>query len=259
MIKNTTVNMNTSNNRIEILEIPFDKVTMESALNLILQRLKTKDQQPFFIATPNPEMLLAARKNQEFKKILQNTDLNIPDGFGIILAAKVNHTPLLQRVTGTDLMQKICEHAPKGTKIFLLGAGPGIAEKTGEKLVAQNPNLKIVGNHSGSAAIEEEQSILQMINDSGAEILFVAFGAPKQELWIVRNLHNLKTVKVVMGVGGAFDFISGTRKRAPNLMRKIGLEWLFRLIIQPTRIKRIYNATIKFPLVFIAGKLFHKK
>jgi len=243
--------------RVTILGVPFDNKKNSEVLELILHKLSGTARH-FFIATPNPEMLLEARKNHEFKKILQQTDLNIPDGFGIMLASKIVKTPLAERVTGTDLMQAICHRAPEGTKIFLLGAAPGIAEKTKETLEKKFPHIKIVGTHSGSPAPEEDQHILQLMNQSGAELLFVAFGAPKQEMWIARNLPHLTHIKIAMGVGGAFDFISGNVKRAPNWMRKIGLEWLYRLIKQPSRIGRIFNATIKFPIIFLFS-LFKKR
>lgn len=238
-------------NRIKILDIPFDKITMEQAIKLVLAKLKKPNSKPFFIATPNPEMLLESRKNLEFKKILQSTDLNIPDGFGIILTSYLNSTPLPQRVTGTDLMQKICKECPSASSIFLLGAAEGIAAKAAIKLKENNPALTIAGTFPGSANPTAAPEIIKKINNSNAEILFVAFGAPKQELWLAHNLPHLKTVKVAVGVGGAFDFIAGVKRRAPKIMQKTGLEWLFRLIIQPSRIKRIYNAVIKFPIVFL--------
>jgi len=272
--------------RPKILGVLFDNVTKKEALERVLKKIwnESKNQnhsqnfnqnnhqndsqnndqdragkEALFIATPNPEILLEARKNEPFRKILNQTDLNIADGFGIILASWVNKTPLKERLTGTDFMQIICQHAPKETKIFLLGAAPGIAEKTKKELEKRFANIQVVGTCSGSPALEEENHLRQLINKSGAEILFVAFGAPKQEIWIARNLPHLTNIKIAMGVGGAFDFISGTIKRAPTWMRKLGLEWLYRLIKQPSRIGRIFNATIKFPLVFIGSKLKKSK
>jgi len=242
-----------NHDRITILGVPFDSIKNTEALALVLEKL-TGHGKHFFIATPNPEMLLEARKNEPFKKILNHTDLNIPDGFGIMLAARMNGKPLKERITGTDLMQAICHHAPEGTKIFLLGAAPGVAEKTKEKLEKYHSHIKVVGTHSGSPAHEEDSHTQHLINESGAELLFVAFGAPKQEMWLARNLSHLTHVKVAMGVGGAFDFIAGVVKRAPYWMRKVGIEWLYRLIKQPSRIGRIFNATIKFPLLFLASK-----
>ncbi len=247
----------TNHERITILEIPFDSIKNTEVLTLVLEKL-TGNSKHFFVATPNPEMLLEARKNEQFKKILNTTDLNIPDGFGIMLASGIIGKPLKERVTGTDCMQAICHYAPEGTKIFLLGAAPGVAEKTKEILEKRYPNIKVIGTHSGFPAAENDEQSRHLINQSGAELLFVAYGAPKQEMWIARNLPHLTHVKVVMGVGGAFDFISGQIKRAPYWMRKIGLEWFYRLTKQPTRIGRIFNATIKFPIVFVIS-LFQKR
>lgn len=239
--------------RVIIMEIPFDKVTLESAMTLLLEKLANDDTRGFFVATPNPEMLLAAGKNHEFKKILQQTNLNIPDGTGIIWASKRHGTPLPERVTGTDLMQALCHKVTPDTRIFLLGAAKGVAEKAAQKLQI-NKKLNIVGTFSGSALPHDDLNLQKLINDARPDLLFVAFGAPKQELWIARNLPHLPTVKVVMGVGGAFDFISGVRNRAPAWMRRIGLEWLYRLLKQPKRIVRIFNATVRFPITFFNKK-----
>lgn len=239
--------------RVHVLEIPFDRITNELAVAMVVDHLKNLKHAPLFIATPNPEMLLEARKNPEFKKILQTTDLNIPDGIGIIFASKIQGTSLLERVTGTDLMQKICQNVQLGTRIFLLGAAPGVAEKVKKKLT-EDKTLTIVGAFSGTPASSHDKELQKIINDARPDILFVAFGAPKQELWLSRNLPHLPSVKIAMGVGGAFDFIAGIRKRAPRFMQKLGLEWLFRLIIEPSRWRRIYNATIKFPIIFLFSR-----
>ncbi len=255
--------------RIKILDVAFDCVTSKEALQISLNALQTVNSLPknppqqnkgvFFIATPNPEMLLEARKNPEFKQILNaKTNLNIPDGIGIIFASKFTKRALPERVTGTDLLQAICHFVPKGTKIFLLGAAPGVAEKVKSKLKSKYSQINIVGTLSGSPSPAEESEIIKKINNSDAQILFVAFGAPKQEMWIARNIKSMPKLKLAMGIGGAFDFIAGIKKRAPYLMRKTGLEWLFRLIIEPRRIKRIYNATIKFPIFFLIDKLKRK-
>ncbi|MEK7085429.1 MAG: WecB/TagA/CpsF family glycosyltransferase [Patescibacteria group bacterium] len=239
---------------VEILGVRFDKVTLEEAANKALEFAKDKEQH--YICTPNPEIVLEAQKNEEFSKILNGSAMNIPDGIGIIWAAKYLKKGSLQRVTGVDLMEKICEKAAKkNLKIFLLGAEEGIAEKVKTILENKYAGLKITGVYSGSPEEKEKNLIIKKINDSGAEILFVAFGAPKQEIWISKNLKNLNNVKLSMGVGGSFDFIACVRKRAPKWMQKIGLEWVYRLIQQPSRSKRIYNATIKFPITVLKKNL----
>lgn len=267
--------------KIDVLGVGFHKVTFDQALTLLLQKLAHKrDDHPFFVATPNPEMILESKKNKQFKKTLASTDLNIADGIGILwasyflkksqkikstlrlritwlsslikvaMSSKKIHSVLPERVTGTDMMQALCQKVTPETKIFLLGAGEGVAEKAAEKM-KKIRKLSIVGTFSGNAGTEQEKNIRQMINQAEPDILFIAFGAPKQEFWIQRNLPYLTTVKVVMGVGGAFDFIAGIKKRAPKIFRKLGIEWLFRLIIQPSRWLRIFNATVKFPLTVL--------
>jgi N-acetylglucosaminyldiphosphoundecaprenol N-acetyl-beta-D-mannosaminyltransferase len=243
--------------RVEILGIPFDKITLAEAVKLLSGKLgEPRRERPFLVATPNPEMLLEARKNKAFKDVLLKSDLNIPDGTGIILASGFMKSPLPERVTGTDLMQELCLKAPRKTRIFLLGAAPGVAEKV-RKHFESKSEANVVGTFSGTADEREDKDLQKIINEASPDLLFVAFGAPKQELWLSRNLPHLKTVKVAMGVGGAFDFIAGVRKRAPGWLRKAGLEWLFRLFQQPKRINRIINAAIVFPLVFLFSG--HKK
>lgn len=192
----------------------------------------------------------AKKRKTKVGKLLHGV-LSLP---GLLLNPKKYRSILPERVTGTDLMQNICAHVPPATRIFLLGAGPGVAEKTKQKL-EKKYNCTVVGTDSGSAHPEDYHRLQTVINAAEPDILFVAFGAPKQEIWLARNLARLTTVKVAIGIGGAFDFISGNIPRAPKLMRKFGLEWLFRLFRQPSRIKRIYNATIKFPITVIKSVL----
>lgn len=216
-------------NKISILGVGIDNLTMAEVLRKIEDFLA--DAQPHYIVTPNPEFLVLAQKDRQFKDILNQADLAVPDGTGLILAARFLRRPLSQRITGADLMEQICQKAAqKNWPISLLGAGPGVAETAGQNLKKKYPGIKI----------EKE-----------APILFVALGAPKQEKWIVNNLANRPSVKLAVGVGGAFDFLAGRVRRAPYFLRKIGLEWLWRLAIQPWRIKRIWRATVVFPGLII--------
>jgi len=267
--------------KVNILGIPFNRLNFDQALTLLLQKLTQKrSDRAFFIATPNPEMLLESLKNKPFKKILENTDLNIADGIGILWASyflqkadklknkkrlylawigslikvafssKKIRSVLPERVTGTDMMQALCQKVTPETKIFLLGAGEGVAEKAAAKL-QKIRKLNIVGTYAGSPRSSEENQIRDLINKTEPDILFVAFGAPKQEIWLEKNLPYLMSVKIAIGVGGAFDFIAGVRKRAPKIFQKLGIEWLFRLFIQPSRWLRIFNATIRFPITIL--------
>lgn len=255
---------------ITIMNVRFNNVSMDEAVDFVL---RNTDQG--YICTPNPEMLLECENNPKFLKILNASQLNIPDGIGILwaatqiqnksskikaltelpfiaLAPKRFQNPLKQRVTGTDLVQEICKKAAHThLRIFFLGAKPGIAENAAEKLEKKYHGLKICGTYAGSPAQEDFETIKELIDKQQPDILFVAYGAPKQEIWIQQNLHKFPSVKKAIGIGGAFDFIAGKRKRAPKLMQKFGLEWLFRLAQEPSRIKRIFDATIKFPFKLI--------
>lgn len=208
----------------------------------------------FHVATPNPEMLVEAQQNPGFRAVLQNTSLNVPDGVGLVWAMRHAQrycaTALPTRVTGTDTLLTLCSSTSRISppeKIFLLGAAEGVAERAAEVLIQRNPGLKIVGTFAGSPKEEEEFSIIARINASQPTLLFVAYGAPQQDFWIARNLSKMPSVKVAMGVGGAFDFIAGKQKRAPQVFQGIGLEWLWRLTREPRRIKRIWNAVAVFP------------
>lgn len=266
---------------IKILDVKIHQVTYKEALQEAIKLSKGKSST--YITTPNPEILLEAQKNSEFKKILNNSKLNIPDGTGLLWAANYQtrldyktlagyiitwlytlllsifirpSTPLKERVTGTDLMEGILKESSKeGMRIFLLGAASGIAEKVKTKMEKKYPGLKIVGTSSESKEENQEDKLIRAINKSQAEILFVAFGAPHQEMWIARNLPKLTSTRLACGVGGAFDFLSGTSPRAPKFMRNLGLEWLYRLFKQPKRFKRIFNAVIKFPIEILRNSL----
>ena len=268
----------------KILKVKFDNVSLKDATEKAIEWSKGKIQK--HIVTPNPEILLEAQKNRKFLEVLHKADLSIPDGTGILWSAKYLkiteknkskiikiikwlssilsialypryiHTEIFERVTGADLMENICKKGVKSNlKIFLLGGAKGIAEKTKEKLEKKFKGVKITGICCGSPKESDQKAITEKINNSQADILFVAFGAPAQEIWIARNLKNLKTIKVAIGVGGTFDYIAGVKKRAPKLIQKIGMEWLYRLIQEPSRTKRIFNATIKFPITILRKSL----
>lgn len=222
---------------VDILGVKISKVDYKSAIEIIERFLANGGKHQ--IVTPNPEFIVLAQSDSEFRQILNNADLAIPDGAGLRIAGK------LQTVTGTDLMLRLCGlAAKKGCSVFLLGGQDGVAEKAAKRLKTMFANLNIVGTYEGD--LPEEVG--------AADFLFVAYGAPKQEKWVARNLPRIP-VKVAMGVGGAFDFIAGKRKRAPKILRRLGLEWFWRLIQEPQRLPRILKATIKFPLLVFRRKL----
>jgi len=271
--------------KIKILDVEFDNVKKIEAL----KRIKTflRKDRAHQIVTPNPEFLLEAKNNEIFMDTLNIADLSIPDGIGILWAAKLQHqirekklkfkfwivfwgiiglfaiifypkynkTPLKERVTGADLMLSICEQF-KDLKVFLLGAKEGVAKKVAKKLEKKYEALKVVGYYSGSPDIEDRETIIELINSAKPDVLFVAFSFPNQDIWISENLERFETVKAAIGIGGTFDYIAGEKKRAPLFFRKIGLEWVFRLFLEPKkRFRRIYNAVVKFPIVFMKAKM----
>lgn len=268
----------------KILKVKFENISLKEATKKAREWAKGDTQK--HITTPNPEILLEAQKNHKFIQVLHQSDLRIPDGIGILWSSKYLkiteknrskaikiikwllsilaialypqyiRTEIHERVTGADLMESICKNAAKnGLKIFLLGGSKGVAENVKKALEKKNKGIKITGTYAGSPKESEQKIIIEKINNSKAEILFVAFGAPAQEMWISKNLKNLKHIKVAIGVGGTFNYIAKVKKRAPKIMQKIGLEWLYRLIQEPSRAKRIFNATIKFPIVILIKSL----
>lgn len=225
--------------RICVLDMPVDAITYPELLATIGHWIEMELRQPHQICTTNPEFIMTARRDPNFYNILQRAHICIPDGVGLLWAARRAGTPLPQRVTGSDGVPIIAERASQsGWRLFLLGAAPGVAEKAAAVLAERYPGLQIVGTYSGSPSAEQEDAIVDRVNASGADILFVAYGAPNQDKWIARNLPRLD-VAVAMGVGGTFDFIAGVIPRAPLWMQRAGIEWLYRLYLQPWRIRRM--------------------
>ncbi len=225
-------------NPFKVLGVPVDSLTFADLLEEIALWVN-KTPIPRQICTVNPEFIMTAQKDINFYNILNRCDLCIPDGVGLLWAARRLGVQLPERVTGSDGVPKIAERAAHdGWRLFLLGAGPGVAEKTARILKDRYPGLQIAGTHAGSPSAQEENEIAAKVAASNADILFVAYGAPNQDKWIARNLPRLN-VSVAMGVGGAFDFIAGVTQRAPLWMRRAGIEWLHRLIKQPWRLRRM--------------------
>jgi N-acetylglucosaminyldiphosphoundecaprenol N-acetyl-beta-D-mannosaminyltransferase len=223
--------------RIRILGVSIDNVTMDEAVALIMTAATAS--WPRHVVTVNPEYVMAARRLPEFAAVLDAADLAVPDGVGLMWAARWRRTPLRQRVAGVDLVERVAAAAAeRGLGVFFLGAAPGVAEQASAVLSRRYPGLRVSGAFAGSPGRAGDPDIIGRVSGSGARILFVAFGAPLQDLWIARNQPRLP-VGVAMGVGGAFDFISGRVPRAPAWLRRVGLEWLYRLIRQPWRWRRM--------------------
>jgi N-acetylglucosaminyldiphosphoundecaprenol N-acetyl-beta-D-mannosaminyltransferase len=223
---------------LTILDTPVHTVTMAETLQHI--RRFMKEPRLHQIVTTNPEFVMAAQKDRVFRRILQEADLCIPDGIGLVLASRWLRQPLPERVPGSELVYHLAELVAKeGWRLFLLGAAPGVAEKAAAIFKSRNPSLVIAGTYAGSPDPGENEAIVERINDSRAHLLFVAYGAPGQDKWIGNNRPALKTVRVAIGVGGALDFVSGRASRAPTWLRRLGLEWLYRLYRQPWRWRRM--------------------
>jgi exopolysaccharide biosynthesis WecB/TagA/CpsF family protein len=224
---------------LRILGVPIHATTFEAVCNQIGAWIDEKADRARLICTANPELIMLAQKDVNFYNILNRCHMVTPDGVGTLWAARLQGWRLPQRVTGSDGLPFIAARAAKeGWRIFLLGAAPGVAEKVAAKLQHDNPTLQIVGTYAGSPDHREEDEIAARVNAANADILFVAYGSPAQEKWLARNLPRLR-VAVCIGVGGAFDFTAGTAQRAPVWMRRTGIEWLHRLIMQPWRWKRM--------------------
>ena len=265
---------------MNILGVKIDELTKQQALEKAREFLSTAWSHKIF--TPNPEMLVDAQKDVGFKAVLNGGDMNLCDGFGLWSVLRLSSrakrsgaegslsNTQIDRITGVDFMLDLCTLAEKeGKSVYLLGSGSDeVVKKTAQVLQEKFPMLKIVGYNKGPAICyllsensqqiadsryqDENENALHDIILSAPDILFVAFGHGKQEKWIAENLRDLPSVKIAMGVGGAFDFISGKVKRAPKIMRKMGLEWVFRLVMQPRRFLRIWKATCVFVYYFLS-------
>ena len=202
------------------------------------------------MVTVNTEFVMEAQHNVPFRRCINDATLTVADGAGIVWASRYLHRPIAERVTGTDLLVALAHLcAERGYRLYLLGAAPGVAEIAAERLQQLNPGLHIAGTYAGSPSVAEEDAIIERVRAAHADVLCVAYGAPAQELWIYRNLSCLP-VAVAMGVGGAYDFLSGRQKRAPILMQHLSLEWLYRLYREPWRWRRML-ALPRFVLTLI--------
>ena len=221
---------------IDILGVKVHAVTYAQVIDIINHWIV--EAGPHQIVTANPEFVMAAQHNPEFCRVLNHADLCVADGVGLLWAARRLGRVLPERVTGSDLVPLLArKSAENGWRIYLLGAGPGVAERTSQILLSQNPSFRIAGVYSGSPAEADAPALVERVRLVRPDILWVAYGAPAQDLWIARHGSELG-VPVMIGVGGAFDHIAGVRKRAPGWLQRIHLEWLFRLITQPWRWRR---------------------
>lgn len=220
-----------------ILGIEIHDVTMQETVKILFSMATSGTSH--HVMTVNPEFIMIAQHNDEFRSVLSKASLKIPDGIGVVLAARILGKPLKERVAGVDTVYELARFSgEKKLRIFFLGAKPGVAERTASLLQSENPGMEIAGTYSGSPSIEEEDAICSIIENARPHILLVAYGPPKQDLWIARTRHRLN-VPLAIGVGGTFDFIAGVAERAPKWIRSMGFEWLYRLFREPWRWKRM--------------------
>lgn len=228
---------------VNILGVRVDDCTFASATAQVQAWLAQGGA--YQIASVNPEFIMRAQKDEAFARALARANLNVPDGVGVLWAAKLLGQPLAQRVGGADLTIELCRAAAAhGWRIFFLGARDGIAERAAALLAARFPGMQVAGAFAGSPRPEDENSIVARVAQAQPQLLFVAYGAPGQDVWLARNLPRLASSRpacaaiVGMGVGGTFDFVAGAQKRAPVWAQRAGFEWLYRLIRDPRRIRR---------------------
>ena len=221
--------------KIDVMGVSFDDLTMAEA---VAKGLELAQGQSFaYVVTPNPELVMMARKDPGYAEKLAGASLTLADGIGVIYAAKILGRGLKGRVPGVDFAGNLmAQMASNGLKLFLLGAKPGVAEQAAENLKEKYPGLTICGTHDGY--FQEDGPVVEEIKASGADVLFVCLGAPKQENWMAQNGPQTG-VHLAIGLGGSLDVFAGTVQRAPERWQKLGLEWLYRLCKEPKRIGRM--------------------
>ena len=237
--------------RIDVLGVGFDNLTMEEA---VAEGMRLVNSDGFhYVVTPNPEIVEVCRENPEAMKVVNGADLVLPDGIGVVKGAAMLGTPLKGRVPGIEFAAGLmAEMAKSGKKLYLLGAKPGVAELAAEKLRGNFSGLQIVGTHDGY--FKEDGPIVEDIRKSGADVVFVCLGAPKQEFWMVKN-GPASGAHLMCGLGGSLDVFAGVVERAPKFWCDHGLEWFYRLCKEPKRIGRM----MKLPLFLVHVKQEKKK
>ncbi len=233
--------------RIDILGVPFRPMTEEQTRQEITELLKRRGNARIF--TPNPDILMKARKDQGLRESLRGADLLLPDGVGVILASRLLRTPLPQRITGIDTAEWLLSVAEKNElSVYLLGGKRGVAEEAARRMKARFPDLRIVGSHHGyfdkRKDSRENRRVVARIRSAAPDLLFVCFGCPAQEKWMEENTPTLPSLRLSMGLGGCLDVWSGQKKRAPNLFQRTGTEWLFRALREPRRFSSLLRAPL---------------
>ena len=229
---------------VSILGVNIDRIDFTNLLDqidwwIVQHRAHPTSQICRQVCTVNPEFIIDARSDAAFAAVLRRADLRAPDGVGVLWAAQILGSPISERVTGSDGIYRIAERAARRQwRVFFLGAAPGVALRTAERLRALYPGLLVAGAYDGSPDEAGWAQVVPWLRAAQPDILFVAYGHPKQDFWIDRHRAALPAA-VALGVGGAFDFVAGVTVRAPRWVRRLGLEWLHRLIRQPWRWRRM--------------------
>ena len=226
--------------KINICGIPFDNVTMSEAITLAENELQKKGAS--VVVTPNAEIAEMCVEDESIHQTIASAEMILPDGAGIITAAEILGTPLKEKVAGVEFGMELIRHAEKhGYSLFFLGGKPNVAESAAEKLKVCYKNLKITGTHDGyfTKTGAENDAVIEEINASNADILFVCLGAPTQEIWSMKNREKLTSVRLIACLGGSLDIYAGTAKRAPKIFIKLRLEWFYRLLREPKRLGRM--------------------
>ena len=222
-------------NKVDICGVSFDNVTIDEALAILKDFLSSPT--PKIVVTPNSEIVQACIEDSKIKTVISQADLTVPDGIGVIYASRILGRPIKEKVAGFELAYRFLPvMADMGKKLFILGGKPGVAETAQKNLKAEFPNLEICGVHDGY--FSDGSQIASLINTSGADVVFVCLGAPKQEMWMVAHKNELKS-SIMLGLGGSVDVYAGNVKRSPKLFVSLGLEWFYRLLKEPWRIKRM--------------------
>jgi N-acetylglucosaminyldiphosphoundecaprenol N-acetyl-beta-D-mannosaminyltransferase len=241
--------------RVDVLGVGFDRVHLAAAAERILRRLDAGEST--FVITANPEFVMLARRDEALARIARDAQLVVADGTGIVAASRLLGDGL-PRVPGRLLVDALVPHlAQRRSRVFFLGAAPGVAERAAAELRRRAPGLVVAGVHAGSAEPNDDAVSVARVRESGAQVLLVAYGMPKQEQWIARNLHALPAVRVAMGVGGVFDQLAGVQKVPPAALHAIGLEWLWRLAREPGRWRR-QRVLPLFALLVLRKRLFRR-
>lgn len=245
--------------KVGILGVGIHDCDEEGAVRAIERFLEERPARLHHVVTVNPEFIMEARHNRPFRELLNSADLATPDGVGIVLAARLLGDRVRGRATGVGLVHRLAELSARGGyTLFLLGAAPGVAGEAAAALARRYPGVRVAGTYAGSPHEHDLPEILARLEAAQPDALLVAYGAPRQDLWIREHREALPgSVKLAMGVGGVFDYLSGRVPLAPGPMRRIGLEWLYRLYKQPWRWRRILRVFVFGALVAVEalGKL----